>query len=400
MRVLCPSLLVFALACGGGGDADAGVARDADVSMDARSVRDSGPSAARDGAVDGAVDGSSDGGAVGGDSGVGAMDAAPAPDAGHDPRLPLGRPHFVVALGSFSTSARRNGVRLGTYAFEPGGAVTARMYLWSQTAPAARVGTGTTPAGDCVGGSADVQRCEVLTVDGFAGAPADVRVGTFEMDTIGGTPVVILRWGDTTPPYWESWDLEESADGLHVEGALRGSREATHGFMAGSHAPLDTRRAMSSVQAHPGPLAFDTVQWVRDEITTTSALPWRNSIYDRCEGSGATTYVMTYFQPSSPRSCRAGCVAPYDGDTSIQYYIQQMSSFDRRDTFWHWCTCLAQGAECYPPDGNSHVKPMLQILDDRGQWRGWVGVEASFYARRHAEPRAQDMLQVFRVFEP
>ena len=125
--------------------------------------------------------------------------------------------------------------------------MTARMYLWSQTAPAARVGTGTTPAGDCVGGSADVQRCEVLTVDGFAGAPADVRVGTFEMDTIGGTPVVILRWGDTTPPYWESWDLEESADGLHVEGALRGSREATHGFMAGSHAPLDTRRAMSSV---------------------------------------------------------------------------------------------------------------------------------------------------------
>ena len=43
---------------------------------------------------------------------------------------------------------------------------------------------------------------------------------------------------------------------------------------------------------------------------------------------------------------------------------------------------------------------MLQILDDRGQWRGWVGVEASFYARRPAEPRAQDMLQVFRVFEP
>lgn len=392
MRRFVPVLAIF-LACGGEGDPD--TSRDATTTRDAAIRRDSGSAtdagSERDGAPDAAAPGRDAATTV---DASGDLDGGPPRDL----RLPLGRRHFVVALGSFSTSARRNGVRLGTYTFEPSGAVTARMYLWSQTEPAARVGTGTTPAGDCAEGG--LRSCEILTVEGFAGEPEDQRLGTFELDTIGGTPVVILTWGDATAPYWESWDLEESADGLYVEGTFRGSREATHGFMAGSDAALDTRRAMSSVQAHPGPLAFDYVQWVRDEISVATDLAWRNSIYDRCEGSGATTYVMTYFQPSSPRSCRAGCVAPYEGDTSIQYYIQQMSSFDRRDTFWHWCTCLAQGSQCYPPDGNSHVKPMLQILDDRGQWRGWVGVEASFYARRHAEPRAQDMLQVFRVFEP
>ena len=37
-------------------------------------------------------------------------------------------------------------------------------------------------------------------------------------------------------------------------------------------------------------------------------------------------------------------------------------------------TCRSRRV-CYT--GNSHVRPMMQIIDDDGEWHGWVGVEAS-----------------------
>lgn len=75
----------------------------------------------------------------------------------------------------------------------------------------------------------------------------------------------------------------------------------------------------------------------------------------------------------------------------------RVSNTDRRDTHWHWCSCLSINSAykeefCYK--GNSHVKPMLQILDDNGQFRGWVGVEASFSPENK---RNDDMISAFRV---
>ncbi|WP_188196087.1 hypothetical protein [Nonomuraea sp. SYSU D8015] len=56
----------------------------------------------------------------------------------------------------------------------------------------------------------------------------------------------------------------------------------------------------------------------------------------------------------------------------------------------------ASRSPCYR--GNSHVYPLLQIIDDNGGWRGWVGVEAAFYPYNDvADPRSRDMLSVFRV---
>jgi hypothetical protein len=46
----------------------------------------------------------------------------------------------------------------------------------------------------------------------------------------------------------------------------------------------------------------------------------------------------------------------------------------RRNTYEYWCECLSYDA-CYTR--NSHVKPMLQVIDDNGGFHGWVGVEVS-----------------------
>jgi hypothetical protein len=40
------------------------------------------------------------------------------------------------------------------------------------------------------------------------------------------------------------------------------------------------------------------------------------------------------------------------------------------------------------------VKPILQVIDDSGTFRGWVGVEASFWPNGGPNPRASDLLSV------
>jgi hypothetical protein len=40
------------------------------------------------------------------------------------------------------------------------------------------------------------------------------------------------------------------------------------------------------------------------------------------------------------------------------------------------CHQLGGAPNCIGP-GGGHLKPLLQIIDDEGEFRGWVGVEAS-----------------------
>jgi hypothetical protein len=123
---------------------------------------------------------------------------------------------------------------------------------------------------------------------------------------------------------------------------------------------------------------------------------FRPTLYDLCD---TTTWCMTHFQKESGK-CTSGCGKDRPA-TSIQYYLTRVSSKDRRDTLWHWCSCLApRDGACYA--GNSHVKPLLQIIDDDHRFRGYVGAEASFHpsARAEDDPRKHDMLGVFRFAEP
>ncbi|WP_433430553.1 hypothetical protein [Nonomuraea sp. CA-141351] len=70
-----------------------------------------------------------------------------------------------------------------------------------------------------------------------------------------------------------------------------------------------------------------------------------------------------------------------------------VSNHDRRDALWRWCTCLAMERKQFCYSGNSHIKPLLQIIDDSGAFRGWVGAEASFYPG----VRSKDMMAVVRT---
>ncbi|NUW36013.1 hypothetical protein HTZ77_32025 [Nonomuraea sp. SMC257] len=321
--------------------------------------------------------------------------ATPATAAVSAASLPGGRTTFVVSQGFLKASSQQNWVRLGTYRFAANGTVSAAMYLWWQRHPQARQRTGTVPDPSCTtragGRQSRARTCEVLTAGGFTGAPGESRTGTY---TVAGD-VLTIRW-NIAQTWTEQWYVRTSSDGKLARLDLKRSTLATNGYGYGSNAATSTRRAMSSVRAFPGSLRQDLTSWASGKLVTSGNQPFGHSAFRAC---AATTSCLTYLQPSSRGACqKSGGCPRYGGGTranisSIQYYLTTISKSDRRDTLWHWCTCLAmeRGEFCYT--GNSHVKPLMQIIDDTGAFRGWVGVEASF----STGSRATDMLAVLRI---
>ena len=320
---------------------------------------------------------------------------APAPAVA----LPGGKANYVVSLGHLAGNFRGNWIRLGTYEFNTSGTVTARMWVWSQGNPVARAGTGTTVDSSCstTAGSSNsrVRTCQILTAGGFTAAAGETRTGTFTVTD----DVVTIGWNVSSGVWSDQWYVRPSPDGLMTRLDFKYNTKALYGYAYGSNATLSTRRAMSSVKAFAGTLRLDQVGWSGDAVGTSFGQVFGHTSFTNCT---TVTWCLTYLQPTSSGACQASGGCPhYGGGTaanvsSIQYYIQKLSNTDRRDTLWHWCTCLAmeRGEFCYT--GNSHVKPMMQIIDDTGAFRGWVGVEASFYNSSSPDPRRSDMLSVFR----
>ncbi|MFF0729749.1 hypothetical protein [Streptomyces sp. NPDC004134] len=327
-----------------------------------------------------------------------------APPANAAVELPGGKKNFVVSLGSLRDGSRENWTRLGTYAFDTNGTVTARTYLWNQKTPVARQKTGTTPDLSCATGANDsrthVRRCETLTAGGFLGAPAETRTGTYTTRTdASGAQLVHITW-QIGQAWSEQWAVTLTPDRTLARLDYRFNTLATHGYAYGSNAEFTTRRAMSSVLAFPGTLKQDIVSWGNDRVGTSTGQTFQHKQFRMCT---TVTHCLTYVQPSSAAACqKAGGCPNYGGGTtadvtSIQYHLLKVSSYDRRDSLWHWCTCLAMERNEFCYTGNSHVKPMLQIIDDNGNFHGWVGAEASFYPSSAGEPRYRDMLATFRI---
>lgn len=308
--------------------------------------------------------------------------------------LPGGRANFVVSTGSLTTGSTSNWFRLGTYAFDAAtGKVSTRMHVWEQTKPTQRTGIKVTPDSSC--SSRDpkttdkVRPCEIMTAGGFTGAPNDTRQGTYELGTQDGKQTVTITWSPTWTDKW-SVDTQQGLARLNFVSSTR----VNSGYGYGSNAALTDRRAMSSVKSHPGDLRYVGRGWTGGKASDVAS-SFAVGSFNACE---MVTWCLTYLQPSSAKVCQASGGCPhYGGGTpanvsSLQYYLGRVNSGDRRDALWHWCTCLAmeRNEPCYT--GNSHVKPLLQILDDNGTFRGWVGVEGSFSTNG---VRSSDMLAVF-----
>lgn len=297
---------------------------------------------------------------------------APATQA-EEAALPGGMSRFTVAVGSLQTSVRTNWVRLATYSFAADGTVTESHFHWSQRKRVTRSSTGV-PAKDCV-----ARDCTAHTASGFqATSQPEHLSGTY---TVSGS-VLRVEWPGTG---WEEWDLSEPIAGKLTKLTFRASSYGvTHGYGYGSNADWATRASMADIAAFDhSTLKHDYHLW-----KTNAGDPYLD------EGSGSPFWVQDWTPCASSR-----CLGARTPGTEYYLATANTTSTDRRDTIWHWRTKLADDLGQYCYRGNSHVKPMLQIIDSDGGFHGWVAVEASLNQTVPDQGTDADDIGVFELSE-
>lgn len=311
--------------------------------------------------------------------------------------LPGGKANWVVSVGYLDLATKnnyRNWARLGYYSFQTDGTVTTNYWTWNQRDQVQRVNAMTAKCGG------DVPTCPIRTVDGFAGDPMGGYQGTFAYTADGRLAVTWTRTASGTPlgqPVTEYWNVTTGlANGraaritsptfygaygndvtIPAPGAF--SAHANFGVGYGSNASLgrESRATMAQLVNDPRYNA-EPYRGAYVVAKASSSVPaTRTGIVGR-EGTGGAWH---FGAASNPWKLCAGspCMGWLQPNTSCSSteknrvrYIGEIGG-GRRNTEEYWCQSLAQGKPCYAY--NSHPRPMLQVIDDAGEFQGWVGVE-------------------------
>lgn len=311
--------------------------------------------------------------------------------------LPGGKANWVVATGYMDLASRnsyRNWVRLGYYTFAADGSVTASHWQWNQQDQPLRVGA---TAADCGG---TVPSCSVRTVSGFTGNPTGGLKGTYGYTTGGKLAVTWTRdaAGKSIGTLKEYWNLET---GLDAGGVARISSPTYYGAY-GNTVQIPASGVFSTYTANFG-IGYGSNASVGRESRATMTQLVKDKRYDAqpykgvfvvakasssdpatrtgIVGREGTGGAWTFADTANPwRLCRSSlCTGWLQPNTSCSStdrnrvrYLAEVGG-GRRNTEEYWCRSLAQGRPCYTD--NSHVRPMLQVVDDAGRFQGWVGVE-------------------------
>ncbi|AYY13802.1 hypothetical protein EF847_14955 [Actinobacteria bacterium YIM 96077] len=292
--------------------------------------------------------------------------------------LPHGKERFVVAIGGLQASSTQNWVRLGQYEFHGDGTVTERHWHWSQRNRVDRTYTG------FVARNCPTRECEIQTAGGyeFTGSSKTLD-GTYTVD--GNT--LEITWNDGQ--FWEKWEMTTTADGALVSLEYVDSDfGATHGYGYGSNAAWNDRVSNADIAAAD----HSNFEHSYRLWKTTHSNP--DPHIDSGDGS---PFWVTDWSVCSGGSCLG---ARTDGGTSgTDYYVSPARSpiGHRRDTMWSWRLSNADGRNEYCYTGNSHVKPMMQVVDDNGEFHGWVGVEASLNETVPEQGAYGDDIGVFKI---
>jgi hypothetical protein len=284
--------------------------------------------------------------------------------------LPGGKANWVAAIGGLqSGSAHTNWVRLGYYQFSTDGSVVHNWWNWYQPDQPPRVGTGVDF--ECSTTTDVPAECEVLTASGFTGAPMGGFEGTFG---VSGTTLTVSWTHDRdgnplSKTLVETWDMAAVDTELHrADGGPTGfsNYSATHGFAYGSNYSFgySSRASMAELAGEYGSTVygFNSWFWNRDQVANVPSALGPLGGWQPCDNG----LCLGRAQQSSACNCTSS--------TDVFFYLAEHDG-GRRNSIWMWCECLAldRGETCYT--GNSHIRPLLQVVDDGGDFRGWVGVE-------------------------
>jgi hypothetical protein len=310
---------------------------------------------------------------------TGALTGAVRASAASEP-APGGKTNFVVSVGGFAANTTTNWLRISEYTFDPAqGTVTGTWWRWNQTSmrdirvdtPIAAAGCGPT-------------QCYARTAKRYLSPPSESSTGTYHV--VGDA--LAIRWPSGSSAVQENWTVTQvsktdgSADTSLVQLVWAGAGagySATAGYGFGSNASFSVSASMAQLMQPENKVSypyFYTGYHAGALTSGTSHLAlWNfNACQDgRCLGATSRT------KPGN------GCTDYPPGDSAematINYYFAQFAG-DRRNAYEHWFRCLGYrdntGQTCYKL--NSHVKPLIQVIDDAGRFRGWVGAETAYYS--------------------
>lgn len=326
---------------------------------------------------------------------TGSLTGADSAYAASEP-APGGKTNFVVSVGGFAANTTTNWLRISQYTFDPAqGTVTGQWWRWNQTSmrdirvdtPVAAAGCGPT-------------QCYTRTARRYLSPPSETSTGTYHLVDNALT----IFWGTlqekwtVTPVPRTDGSVDTSLVQLVWAGAGAGYT-ATAGYGFGSNASFSVSASMAQLMLPENkvnyPYAYTGIH--AGALTSgTSTLGLTN--FDACQDGrclGAT----------SRRAPGRGCTYYPPGDSAteatINYYFAQFAG-DRRNAYEHWFRCLGYrpntGQTCYKL--NSHVKPLIQVIDDAGRFRGWVGAETAYYTLHDGQSDGsptQDTLNVIKA---
>ena len=311
--------------------------------------------------------------------------------------LPGGKANYVVAVGGLSTQRIDPGVwvRIGYYVFSTDGAVT--HTYWRLDDHPARVDTKI--VGDCPPSVEQPDRppsCVIQTLQGFNAPASGTMYGRFNYYK-KRLHITWLRTrkGDLRRPLQELWNVEP-------KGAL--ARIVSSNFSGrGTAVTVPSKPSFSSYSATVGvgwgsnaalrSVPFPMVQQQSPALTQTwvgwqgihkgrSPVSRARASFDLLRGwnlctNGAPCMLVMDHNTNGCDWRNNGKTPPDPVLDGRAWYLGDLGA-GRRNTMAFWCTTHVpdpKNLTCYR--ANNHVRALMQIVDDHGLFRGWVGTEVS-----------------------
>jgi hypothetical protein len=305
---------------------------------------------------------------------------------------PLGKLNWVVSAAGFNTVNFNNYLRLGYLVFDPAaGTVEHNFWTWNQSANPLPVNSGDVYyCGQFHPGTNPRNNCPIHTAAGFTGDPNGHFTGKYTYDAAGGQ--VGITWtsstvnGATTAVnLQETWTISAHGAGLAKMELASDNYTLSSGVGYGSNATLaqTSKAPMTTIRASERTYRVEGEEWNNQAITAMTGPFTVGPTWNACDDGSCLGYVQTPSNCSAASCCGdtaspgyKACKDKLDATGNRRFYYLTGDGGGRRNSSEIWCECLSYD-QCYL--GNSHVRSMLQVIDDNGAFQGWVVAEVSPY---------------------
>lgn len=303
--------------------------------------------------------------------------------------LPQGKRNFSVTMGNFDLNGY-TWVRVINWTFnETNGTVGGTSWTWRSDVKA---GKAIFNDHFCTMGGAS-SNCNVYAPTGWSTQSASIWQswsGTYTYNhTTGRLDIQWNTWAGNPTTASDSWTVTLPETGLARVNLITSNYTLTHGRGYGSNAAWTTYKTIGNMFS--------------SGLPSYTSLTGRNV---RAAGSSTAGTVTIYPTQSTPglwggaAFSLAGCTTPSSSNpagTTMHKYDSEASgcnvpeactttrtgstvhlatTSNRQVAYNNWCACLPKAADwpCYT--GNMHPMALMQVIDDGGTLKGFVGIEA------------------------